>query len=157
MQSLVYKKEGFFNFFYSNVIYYFGEGLITVEFGRYINTLRIKKGLSIRELSRRSGVSQPYISQIESGDRGVPKPDKLRDLAPHLDVSYTELMKKAGHIDEDKLTDEEESFLGDIHLTPEELDEKYDLVIDGNSATKEEIRIAIETIRLLRSTYKKEG
>lgn len=68
------------------------------EFGKYIKKLREEKGYSIRELEKHSGVSNAYLSQIENGKRGIPKPEILKKLYGPLDVDYDTLMEKAGYI-----------------------------------------------------------
>jgi len=69
-----------------------------MPFGTYLKQLRKKRGLSIRQLSAFSGVSHSYLSQIESGKRGVPKPEILQKLAPILHISYEKIMKEAGYL-----------------------------------------------------------
>lgn len=71
------------------------------EVGLYIKKIREERKLSLRQLSERSGVSHAYLSQIENGKRGVPSPDIIKKISPHLNVPYQELMKVAGHITED--------------------------------------------------------
>jgi SOS-response transcriptional repressor LexA len=89
------------------------------KFGEKLKELRKNKGLKIRELESLAGVSNAYLSQLENGKRGKPSPDIIKKLAPHLGVTYTELMKLAGYITEDinqealdllKLEDIEEVF-----------------------------------------------
>ncbi|GIP40790.1 hypothetical protein J31TS4_40700 [Paenibacillus sp. J31TS4] len=70
-----------------------------VEFGEYLKNLRENAGLSMGQLSRAAKVSQPYISQLESGQRGVPSPEIIKKLHSPLNISYSEMMFKAGHID----------------------------------------------------------
>ena len=69
------------------------------KFSEFMLAARQRAGLSTREIERLSGVSKAYISQMETGGRNVPTPDILRKLAPHLKVSYEDLMKAAGYID----------------------------------------------------------
>jgi repressor LexA len=69
------------------------------EFGKYLKELREKRGLKMNQLAMYSGVSAALISRIESGERGVPKPDTIQKLADTLKVPYEELMRKAGHLD----------------------------------------------------------
>ena len=58
-----------------------------------IATLRKKKGWSRAELARRAKVSQPYLSQLESGARGKsPGVAILQRLAKALGVPVTELL-----------------------------------------------------------------
>jgi SOS-response transcriptional repressor LexA len=89
------------------------------KFGDKLKELRKNKGLKIRELEALAGVSNAYLSQLENGKRGKPSPDIIKKLAPHLGVTYTEIMKLAGYITEDinqealdllKLEDIEEVF-----------------------------------------------
>lgn len=71
-----------------------------MTFGAYIKELRNKAGLSQRKLEELSGISNAEISRIETGDRIKPSPLSIKALAPHLGVSYEELMQKAGYIEE---------------------------------------------------------
>lgn len=68
------------------------------EFGKYLKKLRVKRNLTTRQLEIQSGVSNSYISQIENGKRGIPKPNILKKLFPILRVPYEELMKAAGYL-----------------------------------------------------------
>lgn len=127
-----------------------------MDFGRYLKEVRIKKGLSMRELSRRSGVSQAYISQLESGKKGTPTPEQLFKLAPCLDIDYMDLMKAAGYVMEDSdFTEEELAFLKDIEEGKPLIELiKHKPTIDHREVTKEELEIAVDLIRSLR---KREG
>ena len=60
------------------------------ELGRFLEHRRHELGLSRRELADRSGLSYPYISQLETGDR-EPALKAMRALAPVLDVRPEEL------------------------------------------------------------------
>jgi len=72
--------------------------VIKINIGEFIKTLRKQKGLSARKLAEKSGVSQPYISQLETGKNNKPSPDVLQKLSNTLDVPYEDLMIKAGYI-----------------------------------------------------------
>jgi SOS regulatory protein LexA len=72
-----------------------------VEFREYLKSIREEKGFSVRRLAEISGISHTYLSQVETGKRGVPSPDILRKLYKPLDIEYNELMKRAGHITTD--------------------------------------------------------
>jgi SOS regulatory protein LexA len=75
------------------------------EFGSYLKKLRLESGLTIRQLEEKSGVSNGYLSQLENGKRGLPKPDILRKIHEPLGVDYDELMEKAGYISSETRTD----------------------------------------------------
>ena len=60
------------------------------ELGVYLRELRQRAGITVREASRRSGVSNPYLSQIETGKRH-PGTEALNKLAPVYGVTAREL------------------------------------------------------------------
>lgn len=70
-----------------------------MSFKDFLKNAREKAGLGINELSRASGVSAPYLSRLEKGERRPPMPDVLKKLAPHLKVDYNDLMRAAGWVD----------------------------------------------------------
>ncbi|WP_211746392.1 helix-turn-helix transcriptional regulator [Paenibacillus sp. Marseille-Q4541] len=69
------------------------------DFGDYLRSLRNTKGFTPTEIAHSAGLSQPFISQLESGQRN-PAPETLRKLSNVLNVSYIGLMIKAGHLTE---------------------------------------------------------
>lgn len=70
-----------------------------LSFGELLRSERRKKGLTMRELERRTGISQAYISQLESGKRNAPKPDMIKKLSDGIDVSYLYLLEKTGYFE----------------------------------------------------------
>lgn len=69
------------------------------EFGAYLKELRILQNLSTHKLAELSGVSQSYISHVESGrKKNVPSPDILKKIAKPLDINPVILIEKAGHL-----------------------------------------------------------
>lgn len=68
--------------------------------GEYIKKSRKDSKLSQRDLSEKCGISNAEISRIESGERKNPAPTILRAIAPHIGVTYEELLQKAGYIEE---------------------------------------------------------
>lgn len=73
------------------------------EFGRYLRSLRKAQGLTLTQLGNLIGYSNPYLSQIENGQKGIPSPDILKKLASPLGEDYLVLMRKAGHIPENEI------------------------------------------------------
>ncbi|HEX9061806.1 MAG TPA: helix-turn-helix transcriptional regulator [Clostridia bacterium] len=73
---------------------------MSTELGKYVEMLRIDKGMSQRQLAERAGISNTEVWRIESGERKNPSPPILKVLSPHLGVTYEELMVKAGYIEE---------------------------------------------------------
>ena len=67
---------------------------------------RVKQGLSIAELARRSKVSKGYISQLEHNVYGVrPSADALYKIAFALGTTVSELLEKQVGKDDDELTE----------------------------------------------------
>lgn len=70
------------------------------DLGEFIRAQRERANLSLRRLAEKSGVSNPYLSQIERGIR-KPSAEILKNLSRALEISSNSLYKRAGLIDED--------------------------------------------------------
>ena len=68
------------------------------QLGAYIREQRENAQYSLRQLSSVSGVSNPYLSQIERGLR-KPSADVLQQLAKALQISAETLYVRAGLLD----------------------------------------------------------
>ena len=72
----------------------------TVEgIGGYIRAQREQAQVSLRQLARTTGVSNPYLSQIERGLR-KPSAEVLQQIARGLRISAEALYVQAGILDE---------------------------------------------------------
>jgi transcriptional regulator with XRE-family HTH domain len=86
------------------------------ELGRYIRDQRSSLSLSLRSFSGLTGVSIPYLSQIERGLRR-PSADILNAIAKALRISSETLYIKAGILDErDTVTDPVGEILRDANI-----------------------------------------
>ncbi|MEI8080554.1 MAG: helix-turn-helix transcriptional regulator [Actinomycetes bacterium] len=63
----------------------------TERLGRFLRATRTQQGLSLRQLSERSGVSRSTIGRLEAGDVAHPRPDVLAALALVLAIATAEL------------------------------------------------------------------
>lgn len=97
--------------------------MISINIGECIKSIRTEKGLSSRELSKRSGVSQAYISQIETGKNSKPSYDILHKLSQALNTPYLDLMLAAGYYTDEEIRyrQEQEDYFNS--MTPEEFKE----------------------------------
>ena len=68
--------------------------------GDFITREREKQDISIRGLSKITGISHSEINKIESGERATPSPYHLKMLADALGINQIECFKIAGYIDE---------------------------------------------------------
>lgn len=66
--------------------------------GAYIRQQREHAKVSLRELARKAGVSNPYLSQVERGLRR-PSAEILQQIARALQVSAETLYVRAGLLD----------------------------------------------------------
>lgn len=76
------------------------------ELSNYLKKLRGE--MSIRQVAEKTGISNAYLSQLESGKRNNPHPDVLKKLAKFYGIPVIEFLKKAGYLDQD--ISEEETY-----------------------------------------------
>jgi transcriptional regulator with XRE-family HTH domain len=91
----------------------------TVEnLGDYLREQRMNAQLSLRQLAEQTGVSNPYLSQIERGLRR-PSAEVLQQLAKALRLSAESLYVRAGILDPDEggVRSVELAILADTGLT----------------------------------------
>jgi transcriptional regulator with XRE-family HTH domain len=87
------------------------------DVGAYIREQRRLGHLSLRALSDRAGISNPYLSQIERGLR-KPSAEILQRLARSLEISAETLYIRAGMLDErTEVVDVVAGIAEDPHLT----------------------------------------
>lgn len=65
--------------------------------GRLLADARKRKGLTLRSVQGQVGVSNAYVSQLETGKINEPSPHVLYKLSRLYKVSYWTLMKDAGY------------------------------------------------------------
>ena len=68
------------------------------DVGTFIREQRERSALSIRKLAEMTGVSNPYLSQIERGVR-KPSAEILRSIAEALAIRTETLYERAGLLD----------------------------------------------------------
>jgi transcriptional regulator with XRE-family HTH domain len=74
------------------------------DVGERLRELRVKAGLSQRDLADLVGVGFPHISKVESG-KERPSDDLLRSVALHLDVEVDELLILAERLPDEATAD----------------------------------------------------
>jgi len=67
------------------------------DYGSYFKALREAKNLTLREVEKRTGISNAYLSQLETGKVKQPSPLNLHKLAQLFEVPYETLMEKVGY------------------------------------------------------------
>jgi len=76
-----------------------------MDFAEYLRARCREQGLSLHRLALRCDLNQIYFYQSVSKNRSTPPPWVLRRAAPHLGVTYVELLIAAGHLRADDLVE----------------------------------------------------
>ena len=86
------------------------------QLGDFIREQRQTAKISLRELAKSAGVSNPYLSQIERGLR-KPSAEILQQIAKGLRISAEALYVQAGILDHREASPVVDAVLGDATLT----------------------------------------
>ena len=86
------------------------------DIGSYIRSQREGAQVSLRQLARTAGVSNPYLSQIERGLR-KPSAEILQQIAKGLRISAEALYVKAGILEEKPASAVTDAVFADPTLT----------------------------------------
>jgi len=76
-----------------------------VDFRDYLRRKCREQNISLHRLAVRCDLNQIYFYQAVNKNKENPPPWVLRRAAPHLGVTYVELLIAAGHLTEDELRD----------------------------------------------------
>ena len=86
------------------------------QLGEFIREQRQSAKISLRELAKSAGVSNPYLSQIERGLR-KPSAEILQQIAKGLRISAEALYVQAGILDQREASPVVDAILADDGLT----------------------------------------
>jgi transcriptional regulator with XRE-family HTH domain len=111
--------------------------------GEYIREQRRTAQISLRQLARQAGVSNPYLSQIERGLR-KPSAEILQQIAKALRISAEAMYVQAGILEEREGGEFQESVLRDPYLT--ERQRQVLLEVYASFRKENEARMAAETV-----------
>jgi transcriptional regulator with XRE-family HTH domain len=70
---------------------------MTEKLGSFLAKARNAAGKSLRAVERETGISNAYLSQLETGKIKTPAPQNLHTLADAYSVPYETLMELAGY------------------------------------------------------------
>ena len=86
------------------------------DIGSFIRSQRENAQVSVRQLAQRSGVSNPYLSQVERGLR-KPSADVLSQIAKALRVSAEVLYVRAGILEPSETSQVRDAIITDTAIT----------------------------------------
>ncbi|MEK3975552.1 helix-turn-helix domain-containing protein [Psychrobacillus sp. FSL K6-1267] len=69
-------------------------------FGEVIKKARNVRGLTLRELAEKAGISHPYLSQLENSKNNNPSPQIVFNLSKILEIPLEEIMTVSDFTDE---------------------------------------------------------
>jgi len=108
--------------------------------GQFLRSLREASGLTLRAVEDATGISNAYLSQLESDKIKQPSPSVLHKLSDLYDTSYSTLLKLAGY------------------PVPRDVEETTSpLVARIGPITEQEEDAIVEYLEFLRSRAKKRG
>ena len=121
------------------------------DIGEYIRQQRSHAKISLRQLAKRAGVSNPYLSQIERGLR-KPSAEILQQIAKGLRISAEALYVQAGILDlptggpvvdavraDPELTERQKQVLLDVYESFRRENNTAQSTVEGSSVDGEEI------------------
>ncbi|MBH0175713.1 helix-turn-helix transcriptional regulator [Fictibacillus sp. 23RED33] len=111
-----------------------------------IKELRKLNGDTLKQLASKINYDYSNLSKIE---RGIYSPSLslLEKIANTYSVEVHTLFEA-----QENYTQEEESLIKDLDISSSEISKKYNIEIDGERITEEELKFIIGTIRILRDT-----
>lgn len=65
--------------------------------GPFLKATREQRGLSLRAVERKTGISNPYLSQLEGGKIQQPSPVMLHKLSELYEISYATVLQLANY------------------------------------------------------------
>lgn len=71
---------------------------MTTELGRLLKRERVRRGWSLRDVERETGIANAHLSQIETGAIERPAVSMLWTLSNAYQLDYGKLMRLAGHV-----------------------------------------------------------
>ena len=79
--------------------------MMDAAFREYLKARCRERGISLHRLALLCDLNQIYFYQAVNKNKDNPPPWVLRRAAPHLGVTYVELMIAAGYLGEDDIRD----------------------------------------------------
>lgn len=67
------------------------------KLGEILRKRRLEAGMTLREVEKKTSISNAYLSQLENHKITQPSPAILKKLADVYDASYNRLMEVAGY------------------------------------------------------------
>lgn len=123
-----------------------------VEFGKNFLEARNRIGVDQKDAAASLGVTPGYLSKVEK-NKTKPSLELILKAAEYYGVEEGYFFRKNDEVDLNSLyTQHNKSFIKEMELlSVNELQEKYNIVLDGEELTESELKGVIAYLRSLRS------
>lgn len=104
------------------------------KFGKFVRREREARGIGLREMARKIGVSPTYMSKVERDEFSPPAEDKVKAISEILELDADELLALAGKVSSDLtriIREHPRSMATAIRGTQGASDEEMDRVVKG--------------------------
>ncbi len=103
--------------------------------GETLAAARAKRGWTLREVEKKTGIHNAHLSQIEKGTIERPDPNMLWTIATVYELDFQDLMRLAGHVGRRRRDARRRSLIGAAlyamdDLTPDEQREVLDFMAE---------------------------
>lgn len=111
--------------------------------------LRKNKKLTLRDVAEKLGVSHSYLSKIE---RGVTNPSlkMIKSFSEFFDVDQSYFFTDDKNLE--TFTDAEKQLVFERDLSIENLRKNYNLTLDGEEVSDDEINVMLEVLKAYRKS-----
>ncbi len=75
--------------------------VIQEDFNNFLSREMKAKGLSIRKLASKAGISASYLSHLKTFNNSIPSNEILKKIASALEIDYETILIEAGRAPED--------------------------------------------------------
>lgn len=107
------------------------------RFGDYLKEARVRQGLSLKDVYRKTGISDSRLSRIENGSTAFEAgPSFMKALADLYKIDLVDLLINAGYLDAEALCSYEQVFRNVDLLSDDErkhIQEQIDLFTKGRT------------------------
>lgn len=117
--------------------------------GEVLKEIRLRKGVSLRELSENIGISHAYVNKLEkginplTGKKVTPTMDTIVKIANGLCIPVKDLLAQCGYFDADEATDIDEyinRMISDLHIG--------EYTHNGETVSKQQLESLANSIKL---------
>jgi transcriptional regulator with XRE-family HTH domain len=117
-----------------------------------LENLRSSRKLTQKEIAGKLGIARTTYSGYENGTR-EPDHEMLQKMADLFDVSVDYLLGRTNNLNQ-VISDDAKNLLDALDLADADIAKKYEIFVDGQKLSEEQIKEFISYVRVVRSKNK---